>query len=134
MGNLNIRYQKVFNTPVAPDAISQGSISLASPPVITGDFVTSVNIQLRTYTFDLRGINEDKADEIIDICNSNAEKLALGQIDLQNPVGEGMFTYRKSKCIPFSYQDGGTIQVGAGSNNFQSFQVTCITDTVVASV
>lgn len=132
--SLNIKYQKVFDVPVAPDAITQGSVSLASPPVITGDFVTTVNIQLRTYTFDLRGINEAKAQEIQDICNANAEALALGQIDLSNPAGEGMFTYRSAKCVPFSYQDGGTIQVGSSSNNFQSFQVTCLTDVVVASI
>lgn len=131
---LNIKYQKVFNVPVAPDAISQGSVSLASPPVITGDFVTTINIQLKTYTFDLRGISETIAQSIIDTCNANAEALALGQIDLTNPTGSGQFTYRGAKCIPFSYQDGGTIQVGSGNANYQSFQVTCLTDVVVASV
>ncbi|MGL5923685.1 hypothetical protein [Chroococcidiopsis sp.] len=131
---LNIKYQKVFGVPVAPDAISQGAVSLASPPVITGDFVTTINIQLRTYTFDLRGINEAKAQEIIDICNTNAESLALGQIDLSNPAGAGMFTYRSAKCVPFSYQDGGTIQVGGNSNNYNSFQVTCLTDVTTASI
>jgi hypothetical protein len=131
---LNIKYVKVFDVPVAPDAISQGTISLANPPVITGDFVISVNIQLRTYTFDLRGISEEKAQEIIDICDANAEKLALGQIDLNNPSGDGQFTYRNQKCVPFSYQDGGTISVGNNSANYSSFQVTCITDTTVASV
>lgn len=134
MGNLNIRYQKVFGVPVAPDAISQGTISLASPSVITGDFVTTVNVQLKTYTFDLRGINEEKAAEIIELCNANAESLIRGLIDLNNPSGEGQFTYRTSKCVPFSYQDGGTIQIGNDSNNFNSFQVTCLTDTVVASI
>lgn len=131
---LNIKYQKVFEVPVAPDAISQGSVSLASPPVITGDFVTTINIQLKTYTFDLRGISEAKAQEIINICNDNAEALALGEIDLTNPSGAGQFTYRGANCIPFSYQDGGTIQVGSNNINYQSFQVTVLTDVVVASV
>ena len=132
---LQIKYQKVFGVPVAPDAISQGTVSLASPPVITGDFVTTINIQLKTYTFDLRGISETMAQGIIDTCNTNAENLALGLINLTNPTGAGQFTYRTAKCIPFSYQDGGTIQVGSGSNaNYQSFQVTCLTDVVVASI
>jgi hypothetical protein len=132
--NLNIQYTKVFNVPVSPDAISQGTVSLASPYVIMGSFGTTVNIQLRTYTFDLKGINTAKADEIIALCNANAESLALGEIDLQNPSGDGMFTYRTVQCIPFAYQDGGTIQIGSSSANYSSFQVTCMTDLVVASV
>lgn len=131
---LNISYVKVFGVPVAPDGISQGTVSLASLPTITGDFVQTININLKTYTFDLKGINEEKAQEIIDICNSNAETLAQGGINMQNPSGAGMFTYRDAKCLPISYQDGGTVRVGGSTNNFASFQITCLTDVVVASV
>jgi len=131
---LNIAYTKVFGIPVAPDGISQGTVSLASLPTITGDFVTTVNVNLKTYTFDLKGINETKAQEIIGVCNTNAESLAKGEINMQNPTGSGTFTYRDAKCLPLSYQDGGTIRVGGSTNNFASFQVTCLTDIVVASV
>lgn len=131
---LAIKYTKVFGVPVSPDAISQGSVQLASPPVITGDFVINVNISLKTYTFDLKGINEQKAQEIEAACNANAEQLALGNIDLSNPSGQGSFTYRSATCVPFAYQDGGTIKVGTNSNNFSSFQVTCLTDITVASI
>jgi hypothetical protein len=131
---LAIKYTKIFDVPVAPDAISQGSVQLASPPVITGDFVINVNISLKTYTFDLRGINEQKAQEIQANCDYNAEQLALGQIDLTNPSGQGSFTYRDAICVPFAYQDGGTIKVGNTSNNFSSFQVTCLTNVTVASI
>lgn len=131
---LTLKYAKVFDVPVAPDAISQGSVQLASPPVITGDFVVNVNISLKTYTFDLRGINEQKAQEIQAICDANAEQLALGNIDLSNPSGQGSFSYRDAICIPFGYQDGGTIKVGSSSNNFQSFQVTCLTNITIASI
>jgi hypothetical protein len=131
---LQISYAKVFDVPVAPDGISQGSTSLATVPTITGDFVQNININLRTYTFDLKGINEQKAQEIIDICNTNAEALAKGEVNLQNPTGAGMFTYRSAKCLPIAYQDGGTIRIGTNTNNFASFQVTCLTDTVVASI
>lgn len=130
---LKILFVKVFNVPVAPDAISQGSIGLASPPVITGDFVVNINIALRTYTFDLRGISYEKGQEIAEICNANAEALALGQIDISNPTGTGQFMYNGVNCVPFSYQDGGTIQVGTNSANYQSFQVTCLTDLTVAT-
>lgn len=131
---LSIKYAKVFDVPVAPDGITQGSVQLASPPVITGDFVVNVNISLKTYTFDLRGINEQKAQEIQTVCDNNAEQLALGNIDLENPSGEGSFVYREATCVPFAYQDGGTIKVGTSSNNFQSFQVTCLTNVTVASI
>lgn len=131
---LAIKYAKVFDVPVAPDAISQGQVQLASPPVITGDFVVNVNISLKTYTFDLRGINEAKAQEIQAACDANAEQLALGLIDLSNPAGQDSFQYRDATCVPFSYQDGGTIKVGTNSNNFQSFQVTCLTNVTTASI
>jgi hypothetical protein len=131
---LSIKYTKVFGVPVSPDGISQGSVQLASPPVITGDFVINVNISLKTYTFDLKGINEQKAQEIQLICDTNAEQLALGNIDLENPSGQGAFVYRDATCVPFSYQDGGTIKVGTSSNNFQSFQVTCLTNVTTASI
>lgn len=131
---LQIKYQKVFGVPVAPDAISQGTVSLASYPAITGDFIINVNLNLKTYTFDLRGIPQTLADSIIALCDTNAERLALGEIDLTNLQGSGLFTYRNAKCLPFSYQDGGTLQVGASSNNYSSFQVTCLTDVSVASV
>lgn len=131
---LSIAFTKVFGVPVAPDGISQGSVQLASPSVITGDFVVSVNISLKTYTFDLKGINEEKAQEIQLACDTNAEQLALGNIDLSNPAGAGSFVYRDANCVPFAYQDGGTIKVGTASNNFASFQVTCLTDVTVASI
>ena len=131
---LKISFNKVFGVPVAPDSISQGSTSLATVPTITGEFVQNININIKTYTFDLRGIAEDKAQEIIDICNTNAENLALGLIDIQNISGDGMFTYRGANCLPIGYQDGGTIRVGNNSNNYSSFQVTCLTNIVVASV
>lgn len=131
---LNIAYTKVFDVPVAPDGISQGTTSIASVPTITGDFTQTININLKTYTFDLKGINEEKAQEIINICNTNAEKLVKSEINIQNPTGDGMFTYRDAKCVPIGYQDGGTIRVGGSTNNFASFQVTCITDVLVASV
>lgn len=131
---LNISYAKVFNVPVAPDSISQGTTSLASVPTITGDFVQNININLKTYTFDLRGINEQMAQDIIDTCNANAEALAKGEINMQDLSGQGMFTYRDAKCLPIGYQDGGTIRIGTSTNNFSSFQVTCLTDVIVASV
>jgi hypothetical protein len=131
---LSIKFTKVFDVPVSPDGISQGSVQLASPPVITGDFVINVNISLKTYTFDLKGINEAKAQEIQTACDTNAEQLALGNIDLENPAGAGSFIYRDATCVPFSYQDGGTIKVGNASNNFSSFQVTCLTNVTVASI
>lgn len=131
---LNIAYAKIFGTPVAPDGISQGSTSVASVPTIMGDWVQTININAKTYTFDLKGINEEKAQEIIDICNANAEALAKGEVNIQNPSGEGMFTYRDAKCLPMSYQDGGTIRIGGSTNNFASFQVTCLTDVLVAAV
>jgi hypothetical protein len=131
---VQIKYTKVFGVPVAPDGISQGAVQLASPPVITGDFVVNVNISLKTYTFDLRGINEEKAQEIQAICDLNAEQLALGNIDLSNPAGAGSFAYRDATCVPFAYQDGGTIKVGTTSNNFSSFQVTCLTNITTASI
>lgn len=131
---LAIKYNKVFGVPVAPDAISQGTVSLASYPVITGDFVITVNLNLKTYTFDLRGIPESLANSIIDICNTNAELLALGQIDVANPIGEGSFLYRSATCVPFSYQDGGTLQIGANNANYNSFQVTCLTNVTVTTI
>lgn len=131
---LNITYAKVFNVPVAPDAISQGQSSLTSIPTIVGDYIQNVSINLKTYTFDLRGINEQKAQEITDICNANAEALAKGEINMTNISGAGMFTYRDAKCLPFAYQDGGTVRIGNSTNNFQSFQVTCLTDIVVAGI
>lgn len=131
---LNISYAKVFGIPVSPDGISQGTTSIASIPTITGDFVQNISINLKTYTFDLKGINEEKAQEIIDICNANAEALAKGEINMQNPTGDGMFTYRDAKCLPIGYQDGGTIRIGGSTNNFASFQVTCLTDVLVASI
>lgn len=131
---LQIKYVKILDVPVAPDAISQGSVQLASPPVITGDFVLNVSISLRTYTFDLRGISKEKGDSIIALCNTNAENLALGLIDLNNPSGEGQFQYNGINCIPFSFQDGGVIKVGDSSFNYQSFQVTCLTNLTVTSV
>lgn len=132
--SLSIKYQKVFDVPVAPDAISTGDISLASYPAITGDFVTNVNVNLRTYTFDLRGIDTAKANEIIEICNANAESLAKGEIDLTNPTGVGSFTYRGLNCLPISYQDGGTINIANTTDNYSSFQVTVLTNLIVASV
>ncbi len=131
---LKITFTKVFGIPVAPDGISGGSTSIASLPVITGDYQTTVNIQMKTYTFDLKGISETKAQEIQAICDSNAEKLATGQIDLQNPSGDGIFNYRTSKCLPIGYQDGGAVSVGTNNANLSSFQVTCLTDTVSASL
>jgi hypothetical protein len=131
--SLQIKYETVLGVPVAPDSISQGSISLASPPVITGDFVVNISISSRTYTFDLRGISREKGTEITDICNANAEALAQGLIDIRNPSGQGQFIYNGVQCIPFSYQEGGTLQVGASSANYQSFQVTCLTNLVVVS-
>jgi hypothetical protein len=131
---LQIKYVKILDVPIAPDGISQGSVQLASPPVITGDFVVNVNIALRTYTFDFRGISKEKGEELAQLCNANAEALALGQVDLSNPSGSGQFIYNGANCIPFSYQDGGIIQVGASSSNYQSFQVTCLTDLTVASI
>lgn len=131
---LNIKYQKVFGVPVAPDAISTGSISLVSYPAITGDFVTNVNINLRTYTFDLRGISEEIAEQIILDCDANAEELAKGNIDLTNPVGQGTFTYRDASCVPIAYQDGGTLNIANTTNNFSSFQVTVLTDKIAASI
>lgn len=131
---LNIKYITVFNVPVAPDGISQGTVSLASLPVITGDFVTNLNLSLKTYTFDLKGISEAKALEIIEQCNANTESLALGDIDIQSLSGQGIFTYFNANCLPFSYQDGGRIKVGSNNSNFSSFQVTCITDQSVASL
>lgn len=131
---LSIKYQKVFDVPVAPDAITTGNTSITSYVAIVGDYTQNININLKTYTFDLRGINETKAQEIIDYCNANAEALAKSEIDLTNPVGDGMFTYRDAKCVPIGYQDGGTLRVADSTNNFASFQVTCLTDVVVASV
>jgi hypothetical protein len=131
---LSIKYQKVFGVPVAPDAISQGSTSLASYPAITGDYVQNINLNMKTYTFDLRGINEAKAAEIVAVCDANAESLAKGEIDMTNPSGEGIFTYRDAKCVPIGYQDGGTLDIGGTTRNYTSFQVTCLTDKVVASV
>lgn len=131
---LQIKYAKIFGVPVAPDGISQGAVQLASPPVITGDFVVNVNVSLKTYTFDLRGINEEKAQEIQAACDYNSEQLVLGNIDLTNPSGQGSFIYRDANCLPFAYQDGGTIKVGTTSNNFQSFQVTCLTNVTTASI
>lgn len=131
---LQIKYNKVFGVPVAPDAISQGTVSLASYPVITGEFIVNVNLNLKTYTFDLRGIPESLANTIIDICNNNAELLALGEIDLSNPVGEGTFLYRSATCLPFSYQDGGSLQIGTNNANYNSFQVTCLTNVTVTTI
>lgn len=131
---LSIKYQKVFGVPVAPDAITQSTLSLTSYPAITGDFIATININLKTYQFDLRGIDEAKAAEIQAYCEANAESLAKGLIDLTNPTGEGQFTYRDANCLPISFQDGGTLNVGGTTNNFTSFQVTCLTDKVVASV
>lgn len=131
---LSIKYAKVFDVPVAPDAISGGTVSLASFPAITGDFITNVNINLKTYTFDLRGVSTAKADEIIAYCDTNAEQLALGNIDLTNPTGTGSFTYRGVPCIPIGYQDGGTINVANTADNYNSFQVTCLTSILAASI
>jgi len=132
--SLSIKFQKVFGVPVAPDAISGGTVSIASYPAITGDFITNVNVNLKTYTFDLRGINTELADSIILICDTNAESLAKGEIDLSNPTGTGSFLYRGITCLPISYQDGGTINVANTTNNFNSFQVTALTDVITASV
>lgn len=131
---LNIKYTRIFDIPVGPDAISTGSTNLTSIPVNTGDFNTTINIVLKTYTFDLRGISEEKAQEIIDTCNSNAEELAKGNIDIQNISGEGIFTYRDANCLPFSYQDGGSVRVAGTTNNISSFQVTCLTNVIVANI
>jgi hypothetical protein len=131
---LQINFQKVFGVPVSPDSISTGTASLVSYPSITGSFIVTVNLNLKTYTFDLKGIPDSLANTIIDTCNTNAESLALGQIDLTNPTGAGLFLYRNSQCLPFSYQDGGTLQVGSSSNNYTSFQVTCLTNITVASI
>lgn len=131
---LSIKYQKVFNVPVSPDSISSGTVSLASYPAITGDFVTTININLKTYTFNLQGIDETKAEEIVGYCDANAEALAKGQIDLTNPTGSGSFTYRNAICVPISYEDGGTIEVGGTNRNYSSFNVTVLTNIVAASV
>lgn len=131
---LRIKYQRVFGVPVAPDSITTGNTSLVSYPVITGDFIINTNLNLKTYTFDLKGIPESTAQTIIDVCNANSESLALGQIDLADPQGQGVFLYRGAKCLPFSYQDGGTLQIGDSNNNYISFQVTCLTDITVTSI
>ena len=131
---LQIKYQRVFNIPVAPDGISTGTVSLTSYPAITGDFVVNVNLNLKTYTFDLKGISDTQAQAIIDTCNANAEAVALGQIDLINLTGDGIFIYRNAKCLPFSYVDGGTLQVGTNSSNYTTFNVTCLTDVTVTSI
>ena len=131
---LKIKYEKVFGVPVAPDAISQGTVSLANFPAITGDFIVDVGLNLKTYTFDLRGIPKTLANEIIELCNTNSESLALNEIDLTSLDGAGIFIYNNAKCLPFSYQDGGTLQVGEANNNYISFQVTCLTDVNVTSI
>lgn len=131
---LSIKYQKVFGIPVAPDAISSGSVSLTSYPAITGDFVTTVNINLKTYTFNLQGINEEQANTLIGYCDANAEELAKGNIDLTNPVGQGSFTYGNKTLVPIAYEDGGTLNIANTTNNYSSFNITCLSDTVVASI
>lgn len=131
---LNIKYQKVFGVPVSPDAISSSALSLVSYPAITGDYITNVNVNLRTYTFDLRGISEELATTITGYCDTNAEQLAKGNIDLTNPTGEGSFTYRDAICVPIAYQDGGTLNIANTTNNFSSFQVTCLTNKINASI
>ncbi len=131
---LSIKYQKVFGVPVSPDSISSGSVSLASYPAITGDYVTTVNISLKTYTFNLQGINEEQASDIVTTCDANAEALAKGQIDLSNPTGQGSFSYRNATLVPISYEDGGTLDIGGTTRNYSSFNVTCLSNIVSANV
>jgi hypothetical protein len=130
---LNIKYAKVYGVPVAPDAISNGSVSVASYPAIVGDYVITVNIAVRTYIFDLRGVNTALTQTIISDCDANAESLAKGQVDLLNPTGQGLFTFRGSQCLPLSYSDGGTINVAGTTDNYNSFQLTVLTNKVIAT-
>lgn len=131
---IQIKYQKVYDIPVSPDDIQPGSTSLVSFTAITGDFNTNVSLNIKTYTFNLKGISEEKAATIIDYCETNMESLAKGEIDMNNPTGLGVFTYRGRNCLPISYEDGGTLDIGGTTKNYTSFSVTCLTDLITGSI
>lgn len=128
MSSLDLKFAKVFNIPVAPDAIQFGETSLASFPSIMGDVVIQMNLNQRTIMFDLRGINKAKFDEIKAICDANTILMAKGEIDLQDLTGTGTtFLYDGYICCPFQITPSGTLSVGGNDKNYQSVQVMCIT-------
>lgn len=131
---LNITYEKVYGIPLAPDAISVSNTGITSFPVIIGDYVSNVNLNVKTYTFDFRGVDSNFVNARITDCDANAEALAKGELDFLNPSGSGVFSFNGDTCVPIAYTHSGTISVGGSDKNYSSFQLTCITNVPQASI
>lgn len=132
---INLSYEKVLGVPLAPDAVSSGTTSILSFPIVVNNkYHSTGNLSVKTYTFDFRGVPENFLDSIAGSCETNSKNIALGQLDLTTLSGaSGAFTYKGSTCIPISYSHSNSFSVG-GKTLYSSVQLTCITDTFLGGV
>ena len=129
MAGLNVKFFKVFNHPVSPDAISFGEAQITPVVINQGDYVVSGNVGVKKITFDLKGISLTNANTIRDTAIGNMEAYMTGG----TPTGG--FSYRGYNCFPVKVVDNGSLSIGGGSaESLLSFPVECLTDFFEGSI
>jgi len=134
---IDVQVEAVNGLIVSTDAVSGGTASLISYPVVIGQrYVINISVNIATFTIDFRGNRKVDCDAIGQIAKANSIELASGNLDPLNNTSAGATSFGNLTITPISFNPSVVVRVSGGAAQagvYTGYSVTYLSDLVLAT-
>jgi len=134
MAGLDIVFEKIDNIVVDPNQVQGGTTNIFSYPVVVGEYIATISIQLITLSINFAGNNENTLTSFRPTIEANGLALAQGLVDIAAGLsGLTSSSYAGLTIAPIGYTPAGVTRVGSTAV-YVNYQVNFLSDVLTATV